>query len=73
MAGVVLFSREDSVTVSTAAVARYESMDARDARQDVYGNEIAPAIADYFVDPYGEMYERHAPDSALLELGQPES
>jgi hypothetical protein len=48
-------------------------VDARDVRRDVYGNNIAPAVADYLVDPYGEMYESHAPDTALLELGQPET
>ena len=73
IAGVVLFSRVDSGTLSAAPAASYEFDDARDARQDVYGNEIMPAVADYLVDPYGEMYESHAPDSALLELGQPES
>ena len=72
IAGVVLFSRGDTAAVSAAPVFR-ESTAARDARQDVYGNEIMPAVADYLVDPYGEMYESHAPDSALLELGQPES
>ena len=30
-------------------------------------------VADYLVDPYGEMYESHAPDTALLKLGQPET
>jgi hypothetical protein len=73
IAGVVLFLRGDSGALAAAAVDTYESDDARDARQDVYGNEIMPAVADYLVDPYGEMYESHAPDSALLELGQPES
>ena len=75
IAGLVLFSRADSATVS-AGVSRgsYEDvMDARDSRKDVYGNEIAPAVADYLIDPYGEMYESHAPDTALAKLGQPES
>ena len=73
IAGVVLFARGDSGTLSAAPGAVDGTVDARDAREDVYGNEIMPAVADYLVDPYGEMYESHAPDSALLELGQPES
>jgi hypothetical protein len=75
IAGVVVFSREDSRTVSAAPAVlnKSEVVDARDSRRDVYGNQITPAVADYLVDPYGEMYERHAPDTALLELGQPES
>ena len=75
IAGVVVFTRDDIPTVSptSARVQSEEIVDARDTRRDFNGNVIAPAVADYFVDPYGEMYERHAPDTALLELGQPES
>ena len=75
IAGLVLFLRDDTTAVSAAAVPsdKPEIADARDMRRDAWGNEIAPAVADYFVDPYGEMYESHAPDTALLELGQPET
>ena len=38
---------------------------------DVYGNEIDEALGDYRVDPRGEMFERHSPDTALLKLGPP--
>jgi hypothetical protein len=37
-------------------------------RIDVYGNEIDEAVGDYRVDPRGDMYERHSPDTALLVL-----
>jgi hypothetical protein len=70
IAGVVMFTRADSASVS---VVRDRISDARDARTDVYGNEILPAVADYMVDVYGEMYERHAPNTALLELTEPET
>jgi hypothetical protein len=40
-------------------------------RVDLNGNEIDAAVSDYRVDPRGEMYERHAPDTALLHLGAP--
>jgi hypothetical protein len=41
-------------------------------RVDLNGNEIDDAVSDYRVDGRGEMYERHAPDTALLHLGAPE-
>ncbi len=40
-------------------------------RVDLNGNEIDDAVGDYRVDPRGEMYERHAPDTALTHLGAP--
>ncbi len=40
-------------------------------RVDLNGNEIDDAVGDYRVDPRGEMYERHAPDTALTRLGAP--
>ena len=38
---------------------------------DLNGNEIDDAVGDYRVDGRGEMYERHAPDTALLRLSAP--
>ena len=40
-------------------------------RVDLNGNEVDAAVGDYRVDRQGEMYERHAPDTALLHLGAP--
>lgn len=40
---------------------------------DRYGNEIETAIGDYRVDPLGEMYEQHSPDTALPQLAPPEA
>lgn len=40
-------------------------------RLDVNGNEIDEAVGDYRIDSRGEMYERHAPDTALLRLSAP--
>lgn len=37
-------------------------------RIDLYGNQIDEAVGDYRVDPRGELYERHAPDTAVLKL-----
>ena len=41
-------------------------------RVDLNGNEIDAAVGDYRVDTRGEMYERHAPDTALIHLSAPE-
>jgi hypothetical protein len=38
-------------------------------RFDIYGNQVDPAVGDYRVDPLGGLYERHAPDTAVLKLG----
>jgi hypothetical protein len=48
------------------------SDDWADPRIDLNGNEIDDAVSDYRVDGHGEMYERHAPDTALLHLSAPE-
>lgn len=40
-------------------------------RVDIYGNDVHEAVADYRVDTRGELYERHAPDTAVLRLGPP--
>jgi len=41
-------------------------------RVDLNGNEVDAAVGDYRVDTRGEMYERHAPDTALIHLSAPE-
>ena len=41
-------------------------------RVDLNGNEIDDAVSDYRLDGRGEMYELHAPDTALLHLSAPE-
>ena len=44
-----------------------------DARIDIYGNEIEDAVGDYRVDPRGDVYESHSPDTEVTHLGPPES
>jgi len=39
---------------------------------DLNGNEVDAAVGDYRVDRSGEMYEHHAPDTALIHLSAPE-
>lgn len=38
---------------------------------DLYGNQIDEAVGDYRIDPRGDLYEQHSPDTALLKLGPP--
>lgn len=45
--------------------------DSDDLRIDRYGNQIETAIGDYRVDPRGEMYEMHSPETALPQLATP--
>jgi hypothetical protein len=40
-------------------------------RTDLYGNEIEEAVSDYRVDFYGDVYERHSPETAIVELTAP--
>lgn len=40
-------------------------------RINLYGNPVSTALADYGIDPRGNLYERHDPDTALLKLGPP--
>jgi hypothetical protein len=40
---------------------------------DAYGNEVTHAVAEYSLDPAGDLYERHAPQIELSHLGSPKS
>ena len=40
-------------------------------RVDVYGNEIEDAIGDYRIDPRGDVYESHSPDTEVTHLKPP--
>ena len=40
-------------------------------RVDVYGNEIDDAIGDYRIDPRGDVYESHSPDTEVTRLNGP--
>jgi hypothetical protein len=43
----------------------------RPPRVDLYGNPIDAAVGDYRLDPRGDMYERHSPDTAVTRLAAP--
>ena len=71
---VTIHPQADTTSVldeaATGAAQRDEGRgDWAEARVDVNGNEIDEAVGDYRVDSRGEMYEHHAPDTALPHLG----
>lgn len=69
----VLIDATDTTSVSEPRTRRgLETHDQfAEPRRDLYGNEVTGAVADYRVDPRGDLYERHAPDTAVLKLGPP--
>jgi hypothetical protein len=40
-------------------------------QMDLYGNEIEEAVGDYRIDPQGDVYERHSPETEVVALGPP--
>jgi hypothetical protein len=40
-------------------------------QQDIYGNELSPAIASYKSDGSGSVYEEHSPDTEVARLKPP--
>ena len=40
---------------------------------DAYGHEVTNAVAEYSLDPAGDLYELHAPQIELPRLGSPKS
>jgi hypothetical protein len=40
---------------------------------DIYGNTVERAVGGYRVDPRGDLYEEHNPDTAVLRLEPPSS
>ena len=50
------------------------SRDAADrAAVDAYGNEVTDAVAEYSLDPAGDLYELHSPQTELPRLASPKS
>jgi hypothetical protein len=40
-------------------------------RIDLYGNDVQDAVGDYRVDPRGDLYENHSPDTEVIYLSPP--
>jgi hypothetical protein len=57
-------------TISTGAISGRVN-DAERPRVDLYGNEIENAVVDYRIDRRGDLFERHAPSTALPERKRP--
>ena len=53
---------------STAVTERAQNPE---PRIDRYGNEIEEAVGDYRIDPGGDVYESHSPDTAVTRLSVP--
>jgi hypothetical protein len=66
-----LASRTTSVLDGRARELHNDADDWTEPRIDLNGNEVDAAVGDYRVDTRGEMYELHAPDTALLHLSAP--
>ena len=66
-----LVSETTSVLDDRVRVLHDGEDDWSEPRVDLNGNEVDAAVGDYRVDRHGEMYERHAPDTALLHLSSP--
>ena len=64
--------RATAVIEDIAPALPLRSDDPDEPRFDLNGNEVDDAVGDYRVDAQGQMYERHAPDTALLHLSAPE-
>jgi hypothetical protein len=45
-----------------------EGVEPGDHLTDRYGNEIDRAVGDYRIDPAGDVYENHSPQTALPKL-----
>ncbi|MGH9256440.1 MAG: hypothetical protein ACRD3C_17920 [Vicinamibacterales bacterium] len=70
---LLLVGRVGTATVSRADVELSVTHSAVDPRLDMQGNMISNAVEDYRVDLWGNLYESHAPDTALLDPTEPET
>jgi hypothetical protein len=40
---------------------------------DIEGDEVTPALAKYAIDPHGNLYEVHAPNTEVPQLRSPKA
>jgi hypothetical protein len=72
LAVVTSFVAGRTPAVSSGANDSVEDIRVVDAPElDIYGNQVEGAVGRYRVDPLGDLYEEHNPDTAVLELGPP--
>jgi hypothetical protein len=48
------------------------SLSPRELPIDLYGNEVQRAVERYSIDPLGEWYEEHSPDTEVPKLPPPQ-
>jgi hypothetical protein len=72
-AGSVLTPRSVTSSRSHAPVTAASRDVADPEGVDSYGNEVTNAVAEYSLDPAGDLYELHAPQIELPRLGCPKS
>ena len=70
-ASALPISYPESLGDSSITVPDYRVNDPERPRMDRYGNEIENAVVDYRIDVRGDLYERHAPGTALPERRRP--
>lgn len=72
--GLAIPSPPETTSVVDIAAPTFSQRDDdwAEPRVDLNGNEVDVAVGDYRVDRSGEMYERHAPETALIHLSAPE-
>jgi len=49
------------------------SRDAAENDVDAYGNEVTRAVAEYSLDPDGDLYELHSPQTEIPHLSAPKT
>jgi len=72
-AGSVLTPRPVTSSRSHTLVAAASRDIADPEGAGAYGDEVTNAVAEYSLDPAGDLYERHAPQIELPRLGSPKS
>jgi hypothetical protein len=69
---LAFYAGYNSAAVSSAEIKVFGvTGSTRTSHIDIYGNDVDDAVGDYRIDPRGELYEDHSPDTALLKLGSP--
>jgi hypothetical protein len=63
--------RTTTFSSKPGASVRQISMPLRDEPADFQGNEVRQAIANYYVDSTGDVYEEHVPEAEVPRLAPP--
>jgi len=69
LAGPTATGHASSMALDSEAL--QQLLKAGEPHLDIYGNEIEDALGDYRIDPAGDVYERHSPETEVARLGPP--